>query len=54
MSEVKWTCPDCGHKNEDPLEYAEVYTCECENCGGEFEVLTEVEIEITAINKVGK
>ncbi len=45
LAEIKWTCPDCGHKNEDsynPSPYTAIadngWDCDCKKCKGFFTI----------------
>ena len=47
-------CPWCGYEDEDSWEYEEGETeAECPNCGKEFTVIAEIEMNYTTKPKGG-
>lgn len=47
-----WGCPNCKTKNRDEVDHAMIFTCECANCGEEYEIYLQVEVDIEKIIKV--
>lgn len=44
-----WDCPNCGNKNNDEVEHANMFTCMCKNCKKEYEIYLEIEVNINKI-----
>jgi len=48
----EWICPKCNTKNRNEVDYAMNFTCECDECGSEFEIYLDVEVSIDNIIEV--